>query len=138
MASKPEMVFQGSGVSAGVVLGQALKIDSHNRLILKIRVDNPEEEVLRFLKAVELSKEQLTALKSRLEEKVGSEHSIILDAHLLILEDRNLNAEILALIRNSKANAEWAVIPTSSMSWSGFCSICPATARSAGIISRMT
>ena len=29
MASKPEIIFQGSGVSPGVVLGQALKLDSH-------------------------------------------------------------------------------------------------------------
>jgi phosphotransferase system enzyme I (PtsI) len=110
MAPKPERIFLGSGVSPGVVLGQALKLDSHNRPILKIHVDNVEEEVRRYLRAIEASKEQLGALKSRLEEKIGSEHSIILDAHLLMLEDRTLNAEILATIQNFNANAEWAVI----------------------------
>jgi hypothetical protein len=40
MDSKAEIVFTGSGVSSGVVLGQALKIDSHNRLILRIQVDD--------------------------------------------------------------------------------------------------
>jgi phosphoenolpyruvate-protein phosphotransferase (PTS system enzyme I) len=110
MASKPERIFQGSGVSHGIALGQALKIDSHNRIILKIHVEDVEAEVARFLRAIETSKEQLKALKFRLEEKVGSEHSIILDAHLLILEDRTLNTEILATIRKSKANAEWALM----------------------------
>ena len=110
MASKPEIVFQGSGVSAGVVLGQALKFDSHNRLLLKVHVDDVEAEVRRYLRAIEASKEQLKALKSRLEEKVGSEHGIILDAHLLMLEDRSLNAEILESIRNSHANAEWVLM----------------------------
>jgi phosphoenolpyruvate-protein phosphotransferase (PTS system enzyme I) len=109
MASKPEIVFRGSGVSSGVVLGQALKLDINNRLILKLHIDDVEEEAARYLRAVEAAKEQMENLKSRLEEKVGSEHSIILDAHLLILEDRTLNAEILATIRNSRANAEWAV-----------------------------
>jgi phosphoenolpyruvate-protein phosphotransferase (PTS system enzyme I) len=113
MGSKPEKIFHGSGVSPGMVLGQALKIDSHNRLLLKIHVDNAEEEAQRFLKAMELSKEQLQALKTQLEEKLGSEHSVILDAHLLILEDRTLNAEILASIRNNNANAEWALIQAS-------------------------
>jgi phosphoenolpyruvate-protein phosphotransferase (PTS system enzyme I) len=110
MASKPEIIFKGSGVSPGVVLGQALKLDSHNRLILKIHVDNVEEEAVRYLRAIEAAKEQMENLKSRLEEKVGSEHSIILDAHLLILEDRALNSEILAIIREGHANAEWAVV----------------------------
>jgi phosphoenolpyruvate-protein phosphotransferase (PTS system enzyme I) len=110
MGSKPEIIFYGSGVSPGVVFGQALKIDSHNRLILKIHVDDAEAEVQRFLKAIEASKEQLEALKTRLEEKMGSEHSVIFDAHLLILEDRTLHAEILAGIRGAHANAEWAVI----------------------------
>ncbi len=110
MASKREIVLSGSGVSAGVVLGQALKLDSHNRLMLKIHVDDIEAEADRYLRAVEAAKEQMENLRSRLEAKVGSEHSIILDAHLLILEDRTLNAEILAIMRNSHANAEWAVI----------------------------
>jgi phosphoenolpyruvate-protein phosphotransferase (PTS system enzyme I) len=110
MASKPERIFQGSGVSHGVALGQALKIDSHNRLILKIHIEDVEEEAARFLRAIESSKEQLAALKSRLEAKVGSEHSIILDAHLLILEDRTLNSEILDTIRKNNSNAEWAVM----------------------------
>ncbi len=110
MDSKPEQIFQGSGVSPGVVLGQALKIDSHNRLILKIHVDDVEEETGRFLRAIEASKEQLEALKIRLEAKVGGEHSIILDAHLLILEDKTLNTEILNIIRSNHANAEWAVV----------------------------
>jgi len=109
MVRKGEKIFQGSGVSAGVVVGKALKLDSRNRVILKIHVDNVAEEVRRYQRAVETSKQQLAALKSQLEEKLGSEHSIILDAHLLMLEDRALNAEILASIRSSKANAEWAV-----------------------------
>jgi phosphotransferase system enzyme I (PtsI) len=110
MASKPEKVFQGSGVSSGVALGQALKIDSHNRLVLKLHVENVEEEAHRFLAAIDASKDQLRALKSQLEEKVGSEHSIILDAHFLMLEDPTLKSEILAIIRNNNVNAEWAVI----------------------------
>ncbi len=109
MVSKPEKIFRGSGVSPGIVLGQALKMDSHHRLILKLHVDDVNVEARRFLNAIEKSRNQLEALKSRLEEKVGREHSIILDTHLLILEDRMLKSEILESIRNNSANAEWAV-----------------------------
>jgi phosphoenolpyruvate-protein phosphotransferase (PTS system enzyme I) len=110
MAAKAEKIFQGSGVSPGVVLGQALKLDSRNRAILRIHINDAEAEARRFLHAVEASKEQLETLKARLEEKVGSEHSIILDVHLLMLEDRTLNSEVLESIRKGHANAEWALM----------------------------
>jgi phosphoenolpyruvate-protein phosphotransferase (PTS system enzyme I) len=110
MASKPEKIFRGSGVSPGVVLGRALKFDSHSRFTLKVRVDDVDEEIRRYLRAIETAKEQLHALKCRLEEKLGSEHGIILDAHLLILEDKSFNAEILESIRKNNANADWAVM----------------------------
>ncbi len=109
---KPERIFQGNGVSAGVVLGQALKLDSHNRVILKVRLEDDrlvEEEVRRVERAIQASKEQLGALKARLEEKVGREHSFIVDVHLLMLEDKSLREEITADIRSHRANAEWAV-----------------------------
>jgi phosphotransferase system enzyme I (PtsI) len=110
MASKPEKIFRGSGVSPGVILGRALKFDSHNRFILRMHVDDVDEEIRRYLRAIEAAKEQLKTLKSRLELKLGREHGIILDAHLLILEDKSLNAEILESIRKNNANADWAVM----------------------------
>ncbi|MBN2317904.1 MAG: phosphoenolpyruvate--protein phosphotransferase [Acidobacteria bacterium] len=109
MAVKREKEFLGSGVSPGVVFGQALKLDNRNRAILKMRVDDVEEEIRRLLNAIEQSKAQLAVLKSRLEEKIGSEHSVILDTHILILEDQTLRNEILDGIRKERANSEWAV-----------------------------
>lgn len=110
-ALKPEAIFQGNGVSPGIVLGSALKIDNHNRVILKtgIEAQRVEAEVRRFQRAVQISREQLEILKPRLEEKVGHEHSYILEAHLLMLEDQSLSAEIISTIQGSRVNAEWAV-----------------------------
>ncbi len=110
MAAKPEKIFRGSGVSPGVVLGQVLKYESHSRLLLKVHVDDVEAEARRYLRAIEASKEQLRALKSRLEAQVGREHGIILDAHLLMLEDRSLSSEIVESIRAGHANAEWVLM----------------------------
>lgn len=108
---KQEKVFQGNGVSPGVVLGSALKLDSHNRVILNILIDpdRVEEEVLRFQRTLQVSKAQLDDLKSQWEQKIGHEYSHILDAHLLMLEDENLLSEIVANIRKNRVNAEWAV-----------------------------
>lgn len=110
MASKPEVMFRGSAVSSGVAWGQVLKIDSHNRLIIKVPVADVDAEVRRFLKAIEISKEQVQSLKARLEEKVGEEHGVILDTHFLILDDRMLHGEIIDSIRRNHVNTEWALI----------------------------
>ena len=109
MAAKPEKVFQGNGVSPGVVFGQALKLDKRNRAIVKMRVDDVKGEVRRFSQAVKKSMEQLSVLKKRLGIKIGSEHSVILDTHILILKDRTLKKEILDSIRSNRVNSEWAV-----------------------------
>lgn len=110
-ASKQETVFRGIAVSPGMVLGQAIRLDSRNRVVLKLLVDEDRvaDEVVRFEVAVQASKRQLKELKDRLEKKIGPEHSFILDVHLLMLEDASLHSEIVAVIRSARANAEWAV-----------------------------
>jgi len=108
---KAEVLFQGNGVSPGVALGSALKLDSYNRVMLKtfIRDDQIESEIERLQHAIQVSREQLESLKLRLEKKVGVEHGFILDVHILMLEDKSLMADIISIIRNHGANAEWAV-----------------------------
>jgi len=49
-------------------------------------------------------------LKVQLAERVTHEHSFILEAHLLMLEDRSLISDIISTIRSTHANAEWAVL----------------------------
>jgi phosphotransferase system enzyme I (PtsI) len=109
--AKAEVLFQGNGVSPGIALGTALKLDSYNRVILKsfIRDDQVEDEIERVQQAIRTSKEQLESLKLRLEQKVGPEHSFILDTHMLMLEDKSLLSDIIAIIRTHGVNAEWAV-----------------------------
>jgi len=109
--SNRENVFRGNGVSPGITSGTALKLDSYRRVVLKARIDNDkiEGEIHRFHESIDASKRQLDALRTRLEEKVGKEHSYIIDVHILMLEDQSLLDEIESIIRKSQANAEWAV-----------------------------
>jgi phosphotransferase system enzyme I (PtsI) len=92
--------------------GQVLKLHSHNRFVFKLYVDDVhlDEEVARLEAAIRMSGDQLQSLKSQLAQKVGHEHSFILEAHLLMLEDHTLISEIISTIRGTHANAEWAVL----------------------------
>jgi len=109
--TKPETVFQGTGVSPGVAVGTALKLDSRSRVVLKLSAPahRIEAEIVRFERALQVSREQIAGLKSCLEDSVGPEHSYVLDAHMLMLEDRALLSEIVSTIRKGSVNAEWAV-----------------------------
>ena len=109
MSIKPEIILTGSGVSTGIAWGQVLKIGRRNRLTFKVEVGDVEAEVHRFQKAIEISKRQVQELKTRLEEKVGEEHGVILDMHFLILEDRMFQEEIMDGIRKYHSNTEWVL-----------------------------
>ncbi|MEP7274071.1 MAG: phosphoenolpyruvate--protein phosphotransferase, partial [Acidobacteriota bacterium] len=68
-----------------------------------------EVEVERFRNAVSLSQHQLQEAKERLREALGDEQAYILEAHLLMLQDRGLGRQIEGFIRDNRANSEWAV-----------------------------
>jgi phosphotransferase system enzyme I (PtsI) len=124
-ASKEEKIFVGNGVSPGLALGQALRLDSHDRAILRVKIadDAIDAELQRFHRALEISRNQLIKLKENLEAKVGIEHSFILDVHLLMLEDRHLACQIEATIRKAHCNAEWALRLSSDRIWRAYASM---------------
>jgi len=108
---KKERILYGNGVSPGIIFGTALRLDRQNHLVFKTYIgqERIEKEVQRLVASVEAAKRELETLRSRLEQRVGREHSYILDAHRLMLEDRNLLDEVINDIRQSHVNAEWAV-----------------------------
>ena len=109
---KSERRWRGVAVSDGAVAGRVLRIHSGGRTsIFRVKLD-PEEvarEVRRYGAAVRLARRQLLALKKRAARTLGEEHAYIFDAHLLMLEDRKLNEDVLAVIRTESVNSEWAV-----------------------------
>jgi len=109
--ARPETVYRGTGVSPGLAYGHVLKLDSHHRFTPKTRVaaGSLSKEINRLRQAVRLAQSQLEGLRRRLEKRAGKEHSFILDAHLLMLQDPSFLAEIESIIRAEHVNAEWAI-----------------------------
>ncbi len=107
----PEERFEGIGVCQGVAIGKAFLVDDPGGRI--VRVFLPKEqldaEVLRFRDAARLAQQQVKEAIERLREALGADHTYILEAHLLMLEDRALGRQIETFICDNHANAEWAV-----------------------------
>jgi len=108
---KKTHVIKGIGVTAKIIMGKAYLVD-RGKIEAPARV-LPENqvpwEVERFRDAVEESKKQLRSAKEKLlhEDAVGPTY--ILDAHLLLLEDKNVINSTLETIEQSWINSEWAL-----------------------------
>lgn len=103
--------WRGLGVSPGIGIGWIVRMSARGERVFRFRL-NPsqvEHEVKRLTEAIDKTRQQLLQIKSKLEQTLGSAHAYILDAHLLMLEDRQLVEEIRTLIRYELVNAEWAV-----------------------------
>ena len=109
--SKKTQFIKGIGVTPQIITGKAYLVD-RGKIEAPARV-LPENqvpwEIERFRDAVEESKKQLRQAKERLlhEDAVGPAY--ILDAHLLLLEDKNLIDTTLETIKQSWINSEWAL-----------------------------
>ncbi len=86
------MEFQGIGVSSGVIIGKVFRLEKMTYDIKPSWVHDAEvdQEVARFLDAVQTAKDQLLSIRKKIESLADSEQVRIIDAHLLILEDRML------------------------------------------------
>jgi phosphotransferase system enzyme I (PtsI) len=75
----------------------------------KLRPDQIRKEVERFRNSVEKSREQLKRMQAELKRKSGPESSFLIDAHLLVLQDRLFVDRIVEKIESDFINAEWAI-----------------------------
>lgn len=112
MAKKRENItLKGIGVSSGISIGRAHVIE-RGRVEVEERPIKPtqvEKEINRLKKAVDQSKRQLMKVRDKFLKEGGKEHVYMIDAHLLILEDRMLMDDTLKNIREGLIGAEGAL-----------------------------
>ncbi|PID58018.1 phosphoenolpyruvate--protein phosphotransferase [candidate division KSB3 bacterium] len=105
------MEFRGIGVSSGIIIGKAFRLEklSYDIKPTWVRDVQVDQEVERFLGALHSSKEQLLTIRQRIEATADSEHVQIIDAHLMIMEDNMLVDETVKYIRRHRLSAEWSL-----------------------------
>ena len=111
MKKVPEKRFEGIGVCPGVAIGSAFLVDDPRGRIVRVFLpkEQLEPEILRFREAARAAQAQVKKDIERVRTALGSDHAYILEAHLLMLQDRMLGRQIENFIRVNHANAEWAV-----------------------------
>jgi phosphotransferase system enzyme I (PtsI) len=107
---KGEKVYRGIAVSAGVCRGKVIVLHRARHAIVRRELD-PDSvvpEVKRFEHALVRTRQQITEIQRRVAETMSSSEADIFDAHLLMIEDRVLIEEVIKIIREQKANADYA------------------------------
>jgi phosphotransferase system enzyme I (PtsI) len=103
--------LRGIGVSPGIAIGE---VSLTEKVVFTERKDHispdkAEQELRRLARAVERTKTQLTRIRDQIKKQVGQEHSIILDAHLLMLDDKSMRSGLERIIKEESCRAEWAL-----------------------------
>lgn len=103
--------LEGLGVSEGVAIGRAVCVESGVLEVYRLPLPEGEvdEEIGRFLAAVNRAQEEIHATRVKVRERLGDELAAIFDAHMLFLADSLFLDRIVERIRSEQVNAEWAV-----------------------------
>jgi phosphotransferase system enzyme I (PtsI) len=108
--------LRGIGVSPGIGMGE---VSVSERVIFTSRREaiaagQVDDELKRLRRAIERTKGELVRIKTDIEDKMGEEHAIIFEAHLLILEDPSLLPGLEKVISEDKVRSEWALSRTNT------------------------
>ena len=81
--------LHGTGVSEGVVVGNAFRVDHGSYVMPDRRIQTSEiaAELEKLRRAMEMSKKQLEEVRQNLAETLGSDHAEIFDGYMMIVED---------------------------------------------------
>ena len=102
----------GMGVSSGAAVGRALRLDQRDimaGLPAEFEADDPVVEVARLREAIAVARDQILEIKQRVATEIGHGQAYFFEAPILMLEDRELLADIERVIRSRRVKAEWAV-----------------------------
>jgi len=103
--------MKGTPVSSGIAIGKVYLLEQGKIHVSKrsVREENVEKEVAKFKSATKRATEELNRVKESIADDEIRKHAFIIDAHLLILQDRYFYDDIIDTIRKQRINAEWAL-----------------------------
>lgn len=100
---------KGIAASKGYAIGKVFIQEHEEIVITDAKVTNVEAEKETLQKALDESKEQLTAIKEKTLAEIGEHEAQVFEAHLTLLDDPEFTGGMLAEIEANSVNAMKAV-----------------------------
>ncbi len=103
--------LDGKGLAPGVGCGVAYRVEATQPSFYRLRISEAEvdSERARFEEAVRQARQQYLRDKQKLEQVLETDHSYIIEAHLLMLDDQDLLGQVERRITERLDTAENAV-----------------------------
>ena len=105
-------VIHGKSACTGIAFGKIRYFLRNAFQVEKHAVSDPEAEVKRFEAARGQAVAELAMLYAKATKEVGEENSLLFQIHQMMLEDLDYCESVTGIIREEKANAEYAVNET--------------------------
>ncbi|MDI3534607.1 MAG: phosphoenolpyruvate-protein phosphotransferase system enzyme [Thermosediminibacterales bacterium] len=104
-------LYKGVAASPGIAIGKVYLLEEQETKINRDKIDitQTDTELTKYKQAVEKTKQQLTEIKERVAQKMGEKKAEIFNAHIMILDDPTLTAQVEAKIKDQQITAENAV-----------------------------
>jgi phosphoenolpyruvate-protein phosphotransferase (PTS system enzyme I) len=103
--------LKGTAVSSGISIGKAYLLERGKVHVTKhsLKDELLEKEIGKLRNAIKRAEEELNVVKETITDDEIRKHSFIIDAHLMILQDKFFYEEIVDTIKKERINAEWAL-----------------------------
>jgi len=105
----PTTIYYGKGVSQGIAIGKVkvLTASQYDPEVYAIEEHETSAEIARFERALELTKEQLLALVSKINAATSDQAGNIFEAHIVMLDDPLVTKSVRGAIIKRQQNAEY-------------------------------
>jgi phosphotransferase system enzyme I (PtsI) len=109
--SSGERIFQGIPVSPGIAHGRILVLGRRDTDIPQRAIEESgiSAEINRFHAALASTRHDLERVQDQVRNVMGAAEAGLFDAHLLVLEDPTLLAEVARHVRQDRCNVEWVL-----------------------------
>ena len=106
-----ELMLFGIPASPGIAHGSVFRFlhDEVSVATYEVSESDQEEEIHRFLEALEMTKSEIRTIREDVAKNLGEKEAGIFDAHMLVLEDRALIEDVKKEVRESGENVEKCV-----------------------------
>ena len=105
-------IYQGKSVFSGIAIGKIRVYKKNERQVKRVKVENPDAEMVRFEEAKAKGIAQLGVLYEKACKEVGEANAAIFEVHQMMMEDDGYNESVENIIKSQGVNAEYAVATT--------------------------
>lgn len=105
-------IFEGKSVFGGIAVGKIRVYKKDEQQVKRIKVEDAEAELARYLTARDTAVAQLGSLYDKALHEIGEANAAIFEVHQMMLEDDDYNESVENIIRTEQVNAEYAVAAT--------------------------